>query len=59
MRKSQDFFKIGAGEVVLSGGAFNTPQILLLSGIGPRKDIEKHDIECIQHLPGVGKNLIG
>jgi choline dehydrogenase-like flavoprotein len=44
-------------EVILAGGAFNTPQLLLLSGIGPRAELERHGIEVKVDLPGVGKNL--
>jgi choline dehydrogenase len=44
-------------EVILAGGAFNTPQLLLLSGIGPREELEKHGIEVRVDLPGVGSNL--
>ena len=44
-------------EVILSGGAINSPQVLMLSGIGDKAQLEKHGIDCIQHLPGVGKNL--
>jgi len=44
-------------EVILSSGAFGSPQILLRSGIGPLGEIVKHDIKHIHELPGVGKNL--
>lgn len=44
-------------EVVLSAGAINSPQLLLLSGIGPRKELNRVGIEQIHELPGVGKNL--
>ncbi|HKY09017.1 MAG TPA: GMC family oxidoreductase, partial [Candidatus Binatia bacterium] len=44
-------------EVVLCGGAFNTPQLLKLSGIGPRRELESHGIEVKVDLPGVGTNL--
>jgi choline dehydrogenase len=44
-------------EVILCGGAFNSPQLLLLSGIGPRADLEKHGLPVIHELPGVGANL--
>jgi choline dehydrogenase len=46
-----------AGEVILSGGAINSPQILMLSGIGPAEHLVSHGIHVAHHLPGVGQNL--
>ena len=44
-------------EVVLCAGGFNSPQLLMLSGVGAREELDKHGIECKHDLPGVGKNL--
>nr|WP_136250979.1 choline dehydrogenase [Ningiella ruwaisensis] len=44
-------------EVILSAGAIQSPHILMLSGVGDAKELVKHNIDSIQHLPGVGKNL--
>ncbi|MFZ2872120.1 GMC family oxidoreductase [Zavarzinia sp.] len=46
-----------AREVILSGGAVNSPQLLLLSGIGPGEEIRRHGIPVVLDLPGVGRNL--
>ncbi len=44
-------------EVILSGGAINSPQLLMLSGIGPADHLRDHEIEVVLDLPGVGQNL--
>lgn len=44
-------------EVILSGGSINSPQLLMLSGIGNADDLKKLGIPVVQHLPGVGENL--
>ncbi|MBI3525602.1 MAG: choline dehydrogenase [Betaproteobacteria bacterium] len=44
-------------EVLLSGGAFHSPQLLMLSGIGPRGELARHGIPVVHELPGVGQNL--
>ena len=44
-------------EVILSGGSINSPQLLLLSGIGPANEISRAGIRPTHDLPGVGKNL--
>ncbi len=46
-----------AREIILSGGAINSPQLLLLSGIGPADEIRQHGIAAVHDLPGVGRNL--
>ncbi|XP_011867252.1 PREDICTED: glucose dehydrogenase [FAD, quinone]-like [Vollenhovia emeryi] len=46
-----------AKEVVVSGGAVNSPQILLNSGIGPREELNAVGVPVVRDLPGVGKNL--
>lgn len=49
--------KVLAKEVILSGGAFNTPQLLQLSGIGDSEHLRSLGIEPRIHLPGVGENF--
>lgn len=44
-------------EILLSGGALNSPQLLLLSGIGPEEELERHGIPVAHTLPMVGQNL--
>jgi len=45
------------GEIILSGGAINSPQLLMLSGIGPGAHLREHGIEVLVDSPGVGQNL--
>lgn len=44
-------------EVIVSGGAINSPQLLMLSGIGPKQHLEEQGINTLVDLPGVGQNL--
>ncbi len=44
-------------EVVVSAGTFGSPQVLQLSGIGNKQDLNKVGVDCLHHLPGVGQNL--
>ena len=56
----QDGRRIAAharGEVILSGGAFNSPQLLQLSGVGPAELLRAHGIEVVADMPGVGADL--
>lgn len=51
--------RVRAGrEVVLSGGVYGSPQMLLLSGVGPAEELRALGIEPVHDLPGVGRNLI-
>jgi choline dehydrogenase len=49
--------RVEAGEVILCGGAVNTPQLLQLAGIGAAAELERLGIEVVADLPGVGENL--
>jgi choline dehydrogenase-like flavoprotein len=46
------------GELIVAAGALVTPQLLMLSGIGPAEQLQAHEIPVIADLPGVGENLI-
>jgi len=44
-------------EVLICGGAYNSPQLLMLSGVGPAEHLREHDIEVVHDAPDVGQNL--
>jgi len=57
-RQGKDVKQIRARrEVIVSSGAFQTPQLLMLSGVGDSAALAKHGIATVHHLPGVGQNL--
>lgn len=56
-RRNGKTHHVQAGEVILSGGAINTPQLLQLSGVGDAEHLRSLGIEPIVDLPGVGENL--
>ncbi len=57
-QQKNDIIAARAGkEVILSGGAINSPQLMMVSGIGPAEHLRSVGIEPVHHLPGVGHNL--
>lgn len=56
-RDGEAFEAMFAKEVILCCGTINTPQLLLLSGVGPAEHLRDHGIEVVENLPGVGENL--
>lgn len=58
VRRKGKSAQIRAGEVILSGGAINSPQLLMLSGIGPADHLKEHGITPKCDLSGVGQNLM-
>jgi choline dehydrogenase len=46
-----------SGEVILAGGAFNSPQLMQLSGVGPAALLRSHGIDVVADMPGVGEDL--
>jgi choline dehydrogenase len=48
---------VSAGEVILCGGAINTPQLLQLSGVGNARELQRLGVRMVHDLPGVGENL--
>ena len=57
-RKGNKLVKVNTKkEIIISAGAFQSPQLLMLSGIGESLELNKHGIKTIHELKGVGKNL--
>jgi choline dehydrogenase len=48
---------LASREIIVACGAFDSPRMLMLSGIGPTAELERHGIDVVQELPGVGRNL--
>ena len=57
LRRGRQIEVLRAGEIICCGGAINSPQVLQLSGIGPAPLLERHGIDVVHDLPGVGENL--
>lgn len=57
LRNGQTYNAYASNEVIVSCGTINTPQLLMLSGIGPAEELRKHNIKVIADLP-VGKNML-
>ena len=56
-RKGRKLHRVAGEEVIVCGGAINTPQLLMLSGLGPRRHLEELEIGVVSDLPGVGHSL--
>ena len=56
-KNGQDFVLRAKHEVLLCAGAVDSPRLLLLSGIGPKDELESLGIQCKKDLKGVGENL--
>ena len=54
---SVDYVLSARKEVIVAAGAFQSPQLLMVSGIGPKRVLKKHGIPCLHDLPGVGQNM--
>jgi choline dehydrogenase len=57
VHRNDKFFVEARKETILAAGAIGSPQLLQLSGVGPRQLLESHQIPVVHHLPGVGENL--
>ena len=55
-KKSQNIYvdEANGGEVIICGGAVNSPHLLMLSGIGDAEELQQHGIQSVVNVPGVG-----
>ena len=58
VRNGRDMTAMARREIILCAGAFNSPLILMHSGIGPAAELREHGVEVVHDLPGVGENLM-
>lgn len=56
-KKHKQYRVMARKEVILSAGAINSPQIMLLSGLGPKEHLEQVGVRVVKDIPGVGQNL--
>lgn len=57
LRRGKPGYAAAAKEIILTAGPLATPKLLMLSGVGPRDQLDRHGIACIADRPGVGENL--
>ncbi|XP_040572547.1 choline dehydrogenase, mitochondrial [Lepeophtheirus salmonis] len=57
LRNGKELKRVYADEVILSGGSINSPQLLMLSGVGPAQHLKEMDIPLVADIQGVGQNL--
>ena len=57
LRQNQEISAFASTEVIISGGAINSPKLLMLSGLGPRQHLQNLGISVLRNMPGVGSNL--
>ena len=55
--ENEDYVLSAKKEVVVSAGAFQSPQLLMISGVGPAATLKKHNIPIVAERPGVGQNM--